>query len=300
MGSETPVAPKEIGVASMHDVSHNRSRIEGFWRRYKKNRAALFGLITILFFLSVAFFAPSMSPYNPYELTAESLSAPSQEHLMGTDDLGRDIYSQVLWGARTSLIVGFIAASISLIIGVFVGSISGYYGGLIDDVLMRFTDFILVIPRFILALVIAALFGSSIINVILIISILAWPSSARLIRSEFLTLREQEFVDAARVLGASSREIIFSEILPNALPPAIVNGTLQIATAILLEAGLSFLGLGDPNTISWGYILNNAQRSLMYAWWTGVFPGLAIFFIVLGFNLVGDGLNDALNPKLRD
>lgn len=270
-----------------------------FWRRYRRNRAAVLGIGIVLFFGGLALFAPLLAPFNPLATGKDSFQRPDSRYLMGTDDLGRDLFSGVLSGARTSLLVGVLAALTSTLIGVVVGAFAGYYGGMIDDLLMRITEFFLVIPRFFLVLVIVALFGSSIWNVILVIGILSWPMTARLVRVEFLSLKEKEFVEASRAAGATDLRIILRHILPNATPPIVVSGSLQIARAILLEAGLSFLGLGDPNQMSWGVMLYNAQRFLRHAWWTALFPGIAIFLVVMGFNLVGDGLNDALNPKQK-
>jgi peptide/nickel transport system permease protein len=219
---------------------------------------------------------------------------------MGTDDLGRDVFSGFMLGAKLSLLVGFLAAITSTIIGIIVGSIAGYCGGRIDNVMMRFTDVFMTIPQFVFALVIAALFGGSLWNVIWVIGVLYWPSTARLIRAEFLSLKEYEFVKAARALGMRDMEIIFGEILPNAISPAIVNASLSVASAILVEAGLSFLGLGDMTLRSWGAMLHDAQTFMREAWWMAVFPGLGIFFATWGFNSVGEGLNAALNPRLRE
>lgn len=218
---------------------------------------------------------------------------------MGTDDLGRDVLSGFLHGARISLLVGIITAGGSTILGVVVGALSGFSAGRLDELLMRITEMFLVIPRFFLALILVAILGPSIWNVILAIAILAWPGTSRLVRAEFLSLRETAFVEAARSLGDTRFDLIFREMLPNALPPVIINSTLQIGYAIILEAGLSFLGLGDPSVMSWGYMLNNAQHFLGYSWHMAFFPGLGIFLTVLGLNLLGDGLNDALNPRLK-
>jgi peptide/nickel transport system permease protein len=270
-----------------------------FWKKYRRNRGAVFGLYVVLFFVLMGALSPWLAPFQPLSIGKDSFHPPDATYLMGTDDLGRDLLSGILWGSRVSIMVGLLAASTSTLIGIIVGSVSAYYGRMVDDLLMRLTEFFLVIPRFFLVLIIVALFGSSIWNIILVIGILSWPVTARLVRAEFLSLREKEFVEAVRAIGASDPRIILRHMLPNAGPPIIVSGSLQIARAILMEAGLSFLGLGDPNQITWGVMLYNAQRFLRHAWWTATFPGLAIFFIVMGFNLIGDGLNDALNPKQK-
>lgn len=270
-----------------------------FWKKYKRNRAAVWGLYIVAFFLLLAILSPWIAPFKPLGIGKDSFVRPNLTYLIGTDDLGRDLFSGILWGARVSIMVGLLAALTSTLIGVIIGGIAGYYGGWIDDLLMRITEFFLVIPRFFLVLVIVALFGNSIWNIILVIGVLSWPVTARLVRVEFLSIKEKEFVESARSVGASDLKIILDHILPNATPPIVVSGSLQIARAILMEAGLSFLGLGDPNQISWGMMLYNAQRFLRHAWWTATFPGLAIFLVVMGFNLVGDGINDALNPKQK-
>ena len=214
-----------------------------------------------------------------------------------SDNLGRDILTDVIHGARVSLVVGLLAAASSTFIGTTIGSIAGFFGGAADAFLMRTTEFFQIVARFFLALIIIALSGPGVGKVIFVIAILGWPAAARLVRGEFLRLRSYEFVEAARAMGASSATIIVQEILPNAVAPAIVAGSLDVAQAILLEAGLSFFGLGDPNHISWGMMINTAQAFLGEAWWLSAFPGLAILLTVLSINLVGDGLNDALNPR---
>ena len=272
-----------------------------FWRRYKKNRTALLGAYILLFFYILAIFAPLIAPYDYYTLSlSDVLNPPNREHPMGTDHLGRDVLSGVVYGARVSLFIGFVSAVISVFVGIMIGSIAGYFGGRVDDVLMRFTEMFLVIPRFFLILIVVAIFGSNIWNVMVIIGLTAWPGNARLIRAQFLSLKSEEFIEAARAGGASDTRIIFHHIMPNAIYPVVVNSSILIAGSIITEASLSFLGLGDPNIVSWGQMLNKAQIYLRVAWWMGVFPGILMFFTVLSFNLVGDGLNDALNPRLKE
>lgn len=270
-----------------------------FARRFARNRAAVAGVVALAILVSAAVFSTLPGRASPRAMSERSLAPPSRAHPFGTDDLGRDIWTGVLHGARVSLLVGVLAASTSAVIGILVGSIAGYSGGWLGDLLMRVTEFFLVIPTFLLALVLVAVFRPSIWNVIVTIGALAWPSTARLVRAEFLSLKEREFVMAARAVGASPARILFRQILPNATPPIIVNTSLGVAAAILVEAGLSFLGLGDPNLFSWGLMLRNSREFLRMAWWMPTFPGLAIFVTVLSLNLVGDGLNDALNPRLR-
>jgi peptide/nickel transport system permease protein len=231
-------------------------------------------------------------------MAATPFVAPGPSHWMGTDDLGRDVLSGVVHGARTSLRVGFLATCIALTIGGAIGSLSGYYGGRIDGLLTGVTEWVLVIPRFFLALLLVAIWGASTWNIIVAIGVLSWPLTARLIRAEFLALKEREFVMAARAVGSGDGAIITRQILPNALAPVVVNGSLEVGNAILLEAAMSFLGLGDPRTVSWGSMLFNAQAFFRDAWWMSVFPGLAIFLVVLSLNLIGDGLNDSLNVRL--
>ena len=277
------------------------SKWSAYWRRYSKNTPAVIGLIIVIFFSLVAILAPWILPYDPLQIGAgDPLQPPSIEHIMGTDDLGRDIFSGVLYGARVSLFVGFVAAAISTGIGILIGVNAGYYGGKIDNALMRITEIFLTIPGLLLLLVLVAIFGQKIWYIVVVIGITIWPSTARLVRAEFLTLRERGFVEAAKALGARDFYIIFSEILPNALPSIIVNASLQVANAIMMEAGASFLGLSDPTLISWGRMISNAQLFIRHAWWMAFFPGLSICLLVLAFNLVGEGLNIALSPRLTE
>ena len=266
-------------------------------RRLVRNRSALVGAVIVLFITILGVFAPIIAITGPFAVGSDPLMAPGAGYPLGTDNLGRDVFSRFLYGARITLLVGIVAALVSTLIGTVVGMLAGYYGGLLDESLMRITEFFQVIPRFLLALVLAALFGASLWNVILVIGTLSWPLTARLLRAEFLTLREREFVEAARAIGATDYHLMVKEILPNAIAPVIVNGSFEIGRAILLEAGLSFIGLADPRSVTWGTMLYSAQPFLRQAWWLATFPGLGIFVVVWAFNLVGDGLNDALNPR---
>jgi peptide/nickel transport system permease protein len=270
-----------------------------FWERYRRNKGAILGLITLVSLLIMAIFTPALATHDPAAITRGSFDPPSSGHFLGSDDLGRDIYSQIIHGARVTVLVGFLSALVATAIGVLVGGVAGYFRGVTDDVLMRITELFLVTPRFFLVLVAVAILGPNVWNVILVISLFSWPATARLVRGEFLSLRTRDYVDAARVAGSAHPRIIFRHMLPNALPPIVIAGSLQVGQAILLEAGISFLGLGDPQAHSWGRMLNNAQQFLGRSLWMAFFPGAAIFITVLGLNLVGDGVNDALNPRLN-
>ena len=272
--------------------------LKDFWDRYRKKKAAVFGMFIVVFFFMVALFAPLLAPFGLLELSG-SFQPPSLVHFLGTDSLGLDVLSCVFFGARASLMVGLFAVMTSTIIGLTVGSIAGFYGKRIDDLLMRVTEMFQVLPRFFLAIIFVAFFGPNLWNLIFVIGILTWPATARLLRAEFLALTKREFVEAGRAMGMSDVKLIVKEIFPNAISPVIVNASLEIAGAILLEASLSFLGLGDPSVMSWGMMLHNSQEYFSRAWWVAAFPGLALFLTTLGLNLVGDGLNDALNPRLR-
>lgn len=270
-----------------------------FWHRYRRNRGAVFGLGVIVLVVLLAVLAPLLYPASPWKLGGRPFLPPLQGgFFLGTDTLGRDIASGIAHGARVSLLVGLTTAFASTVIGIFFGGVAGYLGGWIDDALMRFTELFQTIPAFILAIVLVTIFSPSIYSVVGAITIISWPPVARLVRGEFLTLRSREFVQAAIVVGQSPARVMFSQVLPNALAPIIVWASLMVASSILLESALSFLGLGDPQLMSWGYMIGAARNVIRLAWWMSVFPGLAIFFTVLALNLVGEGLTDALNPRL--
>ncbi len=277
------------------------SQTKAFWRYFKRNRLAIGGLITIILIFLIAIFAFLLAPYDPGKTdVSKKLKPPSLEHFLGTDQLGRDVFSRMLFGSRISLSVGFVAVAISIFIGILVGAIAGYYGRWVDSILMRFVDIMLCFPSFFLILTVVALLGPSLFNVMVVIGITSWMGTSRFVRAEFLSLRERDFVQAARSLGVKDRRIISRHILPNALAPVFVTATLDVATAVLVEAGLSFLGFGvQPPEPSWGNILTEGRTYIFDAWWLTVFPGLAILITVLSFNLLGEGLRDTLDPRLR-
>lgn len=270
------------------------------WRRFRKNRLSVAGASTVAVLMSVALLAPLISPYAPTAIDVHDvLSPPSIRHPLGTDDLGRDVLSRIIWGSRVSLSVGFVAVGISIAIGVVVGAMAGYYGGAVDSLLMRFVDIMLTIPTFFLILAVIAVVEPSIGTIMVVIGVTSWMGVARLVRAEFLTLKERDFVLAARASGVSNRGIMFRHILPNALSPVFVAATLGVANAVLVEAALSFLGLGvQPPNPSWGNILTVGKDNIEVAWWLSLYPGLAILMTVLSYNLVGEGLRDSLDPRL--
>jgi peptide/nickel transport system permease protein len=273
-----------------------------FWRRFKRNKTALAGCAVVLLVFLVALSAPVISPYDPAEIdVGKILSGPSSIHPLGTDELGRDVLSRMIWGARISLLVGFVAVGISISIGVILGAVAGYYGRTMDDVLMRFVDVMLAIPTFFLILAVIAIVGPSIWNIMIVIGVTSWMGVARLVRGQFLNLKEADYAVSAKALGASDLRIIFLHILPNAMAPVYVSAVLGIAGAILVESSLSFLGLGvQPPMPSWGSVLMAGKDNIEIAWWLSLFPGIAILITVLGYNLLGEGLQDALNPRLKD
>jgi peptide/nickel transport system permease protein len=272
-----------------------------FWQRFQKNRLALAGLGLVLCLFVVALLAPYMAPHDPNKINVKAiLEAPSSEHLLGTDDLGRDVLSRMIYGSRISLFVGFVAVGIASLIGVFLGSVSGYYGGWVDNLIMRGVDIMLTFPSFFLILAVIAFVGPSIWNIMVVIGVTGWMGVCRLVRAQFLSLKEREFVVAARSQGAKDLRIIFRHLLPNAMAPVLVSATLGVAGAILLESALSFLGIGvQPPTSTWGNILTAGKDNIEIAWWLSLYPGLAIFFTVMGYNLLGEGIRDSLDPRLK-
>ncbi|MFH0887282.1 MAG: ABC transporter permease [bacterium] len=268
------------------------------WKRLKKNKLAMFGLIVLVLLGILAVFAPLFSTYDPDDIIESDTMPPSWHHLFGTDDLGRDVFSRILFGARISLTVGFVAVSIAVMIGITMGAIAGYYGGLIESAIMRFSDLMLSFPTIFLILAVQSVLIPNIYNVMVVIGITSWMGVCRLVHGEFLTLKERDYVEAARAIGASNFSIIFRHILPNAIAPIVVAATLGISGAILTESALSFFGLGvQPPMASWGSMLMDAQAYMFDAPWMVAIPGLLIMITVLSFYFVGEGLREALNPK---
>ena len=270
-----------------------------FLKRFAENRGAVAGLVILAIVVVVALAAPVIVPGDPMATRGRPLLPPGGAFAFGTDMLGRDVLAGIVHGAKVSLTIGLISTVIAVLIGVTVGAVAGFFGGGVDDLLVRITEFFQTIPSFIFAILVVAIMTPSLTSIVTAIAVVTWPPIARLARSEFMALRRREFVEAAVLSGLSRTRIIVSEVLPNAISPLIVMGSLMIATAILTESALSFLGLGDPNRISWGYMIGAARTVFRQAWWLSVFPGLAIALTVLAINLVGEGLNDALNPHLK-
>lgn len=268
--------------------------------RFAANRGALIGLALLVVLVAIVVLAPVLYPQSPWRMVGRPMGAPLDGNfLLGTDTLGRDVAAGIVHGARVSLLIGIVSTFAALLIGVPLGAVAGYFGGIVDDAVMRFTEFFQTIPSFALAIVLVAILQPSLPSIVLAIAIVSWPPVTRLIRGEVLSLRTREYVQAAITVGQSTPRIIFTQILPNTLAPIIVMASLMIATAILLESSLSFLGLGDPNLMTWGYMVGAGRSRIIDAWWISFFPGLAIFLTVLALNLVGEGINDALNPRLR-
>jgi peptide/nickel transport system permease protein len=293
-----PVAPARTSAATGPRAEH--PGIEAA-RMFLRNPAAIAGMVLLLIVLAVAIAGPWLYPADPFEIKAAPLTPPfSEEAWLGSDYLGRDVLTALIYGGRATLLVGAVAALLSVLIGITLGAFAGYYGGKVDAVLMKITEFFQVLPALLFAMVVVTLFSPTLVTVTLAIGVVSWTGTARLTRAEFLKYRGLEFVRAERAIGARDARIIWKVILPNALPPLVVSATLAIGAAILFEAGLSFLGLGDPNQMSWGLMIGSSRQYVLSCWWAVAFPGAAIFVTVLAVSLIGDGLNDALNPKLRE
>ena len=270
-----------------------------FWRRFSRNRGAVVGLVILALVIAMAAFADVLFPGSPWDMATAPFAPPGEDGmLLGSDSLGRNVASGIAHGARVSLMVGAVSTVAALFIGVTLGAVAGYLGGWVDDAVMRFTEFFQTIPSFVFAILLVAIFTPTIGSVVFAIAVVSWPPVARVVRAEFLSLRSREFVQAAEVLGKSRIAIVVTDILPNAMSPIVVLSSLMVASAILLESALSFLRLGDPNLMTWGFLIGSGRSVIRLAWWMSVFPGLAIFLTVLALNLVGEGLSDALNPRL--
>ena len=272
-----------------------------FWGRFSKNKSAVFWLIILFLVILMAVIANWIYPDDPFRLAGKPMSSPGTNgFLLGSDTLGRDVAAGIAHGAKTSILIGLLATIAAVFIGIIFGALAGYYGGVIDDALMRVTEIFQTIPSFVFAILLVAIMKPSIESIVIAITVVSWPAVARLVRGEFMSLKNREFVQACHTLGMNDSRIMMREILPNCLSPVIVIGSLMVATAILIESGLAFLGLGDPNIMSWGFQIGAGRTMLRSAWWVCTFPGIAILITVLAINLVGEGLNDAFNPRLRE
>ena len=272
------------------------------WRMFRRNIPALAGVVMLSFIILATLWGTFFYDGNPYQIVWAPHEPPGMtpQFPLGTDYLGRDIFAGMIAGGGPTLTVGAAAAAITMVIGISLGALAGFYGGWVDNLLMRITEFFQVLPALLFAMVLVTLFSPTLFTIAMAIGVVSWPQTARLTRAEFMKIKELEYVTAARAIGAKNRRIIWTVILPNAAPPLIVSATLTIGVAILFEAGLSFLGLGDPNTMSWGLMIGANRGYILDAWWPVTFPGLAIFLTVFSVSLIGDGLNDPFNPKLRE
>ncbi|MBO0332141.1 ABC transporter permease [Sneathiella sp. CAU 1612] len=289
-------------IESSQDIVQSQSPWREAARAFRQSWAGMLGIFILILVILFTFVGPFFYPVDPFEIIWAPLTPPgaTERAPLGTDYLGRDILAGLIHGGPATLYVGLVAGIITITIGILVGAFAGFYRGMVDEFLMRITEFFQVLPALLFAMVLVTLFTPTIYVVSLAIGIVSWPTTARLTRAEFLRIRNLEYVNAARSIGAKNRRIIWRVILPNALAPLIVAATLTVGIAILFEAGLSFLGLGDPNMFSWGLMIGAGREYILDGWWVVTLPGFMIFLTVLGFSLVGDGLNDAFNPKLRE
>jgi len=273
--------------------------VKRFCGRFARSRAGVLGVTLLAVVVTIAVVAPIAFPGSPFRAVDRPFAPPFGRHMFGTDVLGRDVAAGLAHGARTSLTISVLATSVAVLVGTVMGSLAGYYSGRTDDLLMRTTEFFQTIPTFLFSILLVAILAPSVWSIVFAIAVVNWPAVARLVRGEVLAMRRREFVQACVCLGMTDGRVIFRHILPNCLPPIIVTGSLIVATAILIESALSFLGLGDPNVMSWGFMIGAGRTFLRSAWWLCAIPGVAILLTVLAINLVGEGLNDALNPRLR-
>ncbi len=267
------------------------------WRRFARRKLAVIGLGFVLLVCLVALFAPVIAPYGANEQTTSLLAGPSGAHLLGTDNLGRDVFSRLVWGSRMSLAFGIVVAGVSLLVGTVVGALAGYFGRWIDDVLSRIVETFMMIPSLFLLIVVGALIGRNVVLIMIVAGLTLWPSNARLARAQVLSLKHELYVDAARLAGTGNARILFGHVMPNGLYPVVANSTLQVGSAVILEASLSFLGVGNANVASWGSVLKSGQPYLTTGPWICLAAGIVISLLVLAFNLCGDGLNDMLSGK---
>jgi len=283
---------------TLHAESKGRFASSRLYAVFSRDKKSQFGILILTLFIISAILAPLIAPYDPNKMSLDMMLAPSSKHLLGTDDLGRDLFSRIIWGTQVSLFVGIVTVAISMLIGVLLGVLAGYYGGWIDMIIMRYIDLQWAFPNFIIAVYLVAVFGTGLLNIIVAISLAFLDDFARIARSMVLTLKEEQFIDAARVQGFSDLRIMLRHILPNSMAPIIVQATVSVSYAILGEASLSFLGLGvNVDTPTWGLILADGRSFISQAWWLGVFPGLAIMLIVLSINFIGDALRDAFDVR---
>ncbi|MEG0069473.1 nickel transporter permease [Cetobacterium sp.] len=292
-----------MSTVKNENVGKKRSQLAELWKNLKKNKMALFGLGILIIIILLAVFADQLANYDQVVIKQNlkmRLKPPSAQHWLGTDEFGRDIFARLIHGARVSLKVGVVAVGIAIVAGGFLGAIAGYYGGKLDNIIMRVMDIFLAVPSILLAIAIVSALGPNLINLMVAISISSIPRYARIVRASVLSIRDQEFIEAAKAIGASDARIILRHIIPNSLAPVIVQGTLGVASAILSTAGLSFIGLGiQPPAPEWGSMLSGGRQYLRYAWWVTTFPGVSIMITILSLNLLGDGLRDALDPRLK-
>lgn len=282
----------------MNEEVPDMKNLQNLLKRIWSTKELMVGIIILLILILLAIFAPYVSTYDPYFLNDDLLHEPSQKYIFGTDGLGRDVYSMVIWGARTSLLVGIVVAFISSVIGTLIGGIAGYLGGKVDKIISEIINMFMMMPSFFLTLMVVAIFGSSLKNIVIVMALTSWTGTARLMRSQAKSLRERTFVKSAKTIGESNIRILFKHIIPNGILPIIADSTMTISSAILSEAGLSFLGLGDPNVVSWGKMIASSRKYLPQGWWICTFPGLAISITALAFYLIGEGMKCILNPKL--